>query len=261
MHTQIRYYTTDEVNHTLAQRMAHEYGSPLIRTSPGQAPQGGPPTTRLYDLDHLWPQHRTALVEDLLAGLPSDTVAVHGYCLSEDQMRSLRANGVIVSRSLGKDLFLRLCDGNAPQPDREPLPLDGDRDVDENQSDDLPDPAALCTLVRGLASRAHKTLRGPARPSDQERCELRRQLASLQTHFASLRRSQARQFEELQRWLDSLQQYVEHHDLPGIRPGPAAVVGPQPVPRGHAPQVASSGITPPSVEIGPRDHATPTRRS
>jgi hypothetical protein len=92
---------------------------------------------------------------------------------------------------------------------------DGDRDAYENQSDDLPDPAALCPLVRSLASQAHKALKGPARSSDQERYELHRQIVSLQTQLDRLRRSRAGQFDELQRWLGSLLRYVEHHDLQG----------------------------------------------
>jgi hypothetical protein len=209
MRTRIAYYTTDEVNHTLVQRMVRQYGAPLIRTSPGLATSGGSPAASLHDLDHLWPPQRTAILESLLAGRPSNTVAVHGYCLTEDQVQSLRGNGVIVSRSLDSNLFDRLC--NASEPDREPLPLDGDRDVDENPTDDSPNPAALCMLVRSLANQAHKTLKHPARSSDHERRELRRQLANLQTHLDRHRRSHALRLEELQRWLDSLVKRVEHH--------------------------------------------------
>jgi hypothetical protein len=209
MHMRIAYYTTDEVNYTLVQRMAREYGSPLIRTSPDLATPGGSPAASLHDLDHLWQPHRTAILESLLAERPLKNVAVHGYCLTDDQVQSLRANGVIVSRSLDSNLFDRLC--NASEPAREPLPLDADRDVNENPTDDSPNPAALCTLVRSLANQAHKTLKLPARSSDHERRELRRQLGDLQMHLDSLRRSHVLRFEELQRWLDSLVKRVEHH--------------------------------------------------
>jgi hypothetical protein len=206
MRTRIDYLTTDQVNHSLAEQMARECGSPLVRTPAGGVPPGGPLIAKLLDLDHVWPQQRQAILENLLSGPPSVAVAVHGYCLDEEQTRSLCANGVIVARSLDSGLFLRLR--KASEPHQEPLPVEGDGD----EIDDRAEPAALCTLVRSVAIQAHKALRGPAPIPSEERRELRRQLDRVQTQLDGLRRSHALRLEELERWLNRLLQLVEHHD-------------------------------------------------
>ena len=160
MRTRIAYHTTDDVNHRLARRIAHANGSPLFRMNPGTTSPGDPSTTSLHDLDHPWPLQRAALVESLIARKSSNRVAVHGYCLSEVQMRSLRANGVIVSRTLNTDLFVSLA--SAPQPRMVPPSRESDPQADANPDGE---PSRPCGTLRGRQVRGEPGTRAAASSS------------------------------------------------------------------------------------------------
>jgi hypothetical protein len=202
MRIRIAYLTADEVNHTLALRMAQQCGVSLVHDPPGCARSDGTPVARLYDLDHVSRQQKEAILTGLLSGPTAVPVAVHSYNLGEDQMASLSANGVIVARSLRPDLVRRLCE--APGSDGEPDPVQEDREDDESSVE----PATLCALVRSLASRAHCTLtRKPCAPRE-ELDELCRQLADLQRKIERLRRVHAMRFDELEHWLESLMKRI-----------------------------------------------------
>ncbi len=182
MRTRIAYLTANEVNHTLALRMAQQCGVPLVRNPPDCVPPRGTLIARLHDLDHVPRQQKEAILEDLLTGPTTVPVAVHSYNLGEDQMASLHANGVIVARSLEPALVRRLC--QASESDREPVPVEEDREDGER----VVEPATLCALVRSLASQAHRTLtRTPCAPIE-EFDDLRQQLADLQLQIDRLRR-------------------------------------------------------------------------
>jgi hypothetical protein len=201
MRTRIAYLTADEVNHTLAQGMALDCGARLVRAPLTSDTATGMHIARLHDLDHVPEQQREAILADLLAGPTAAPVAVHSYNLGEDEAASLRANGVIVARSLDPTLVRRL--GQASEPARELASIE----IDHGTDDELIEPAALCALVRSLASKAHRTLkRTPTAPDEMD--DLRSQLAELQRQFDQIRRAQALQFDELERWLENLMKRV-----------------------------------------------------
>src|SRR5262249_24801196 len=83
MRTQIAYLTGDEVNHSLALRIARECGAPLVLAPLGSVLPGGTRIARLHDLDHVPPRQREELLKDLLAGPPAVPVGVHSYNLAE----------------------------------------------------------------------------------------------------------------------------------------------------------------------------------
>lgn len=86
MRIQIAYLTTDEVNDTLALRMARKCCVSLVCNPPGRVPTDGPLIARLHDLDHLACQQKEAILTDLLSRPAAVPVAVHSYNLEEDQV-------------------------------------------------------------------------------------------------------------------------------------------------------------------------------
>jgi hypothetical protein len=205
MSTRIVYCTTDEVNLMLAERLGRTCGSLVVCTDPSLPAPTDRGSASLHDLDHLSPSPDRTFIADLLAGKPSNTVAVHGYALDEDQAQSLRANGVIVSRSLNPDLFVSIR--NAMEAVQKPIPVDGGN-AKTGLNDHLLDPAVFCSLVRSVASQAHKVIRDPSGSSEVEWAELRRHLEILRTQLSTLRRSRAQRFDELHRWMNSLERRV-----------------------------------------------------
>ena len=49
------------------------------------------------------------LLEELRLGKPHSPTAVHGYDLTDEQVRTLRQNGVAAARRLSADLVRSLC--------------------------------------------------------------------------------------------------------------------------------------------------------
>ena len=88
MRTRIAYLSADEVNRTLAMRMAQRCGVPLVCTSPFCVPTGDRLIARLYDLDHVPRQRRETILRDVLSGPAVDPMAVHSYALWEEQTAS-----------------------------------------------------------------------------------------------------------------------------------------------------------------------------
>jgi hypothetical protein len=127
MRVRIAYITDDDVNDALAREMAQECGATLIRTLPGGVPLNNRNTCILYDLDHMPFTQMNAIWESLISQAPHVPVAIHSYNLDEEQMESLRANGVISGRALDKDLVHRLC--RSASTGREPFPVE---DHEEN---------------------------------------------------------------------------------------------------------------------------------
>ena len=106
---------------------------------------------------------------------------------------------------LEPSLICHLCD--SPGPDREPIPVEDDRDDKESSIE----PAALCARVRALASQAHRTLtRTPCAPIE-EIDDLRQQLADLRCQIDRIRRLHALRFDELELWLERLLERVQGH--------------------------------------------------
>jgi hypothetical protein len=102
------YWTIDEVNRDLAQRLAARAGVQLdVRSF-----QDGAATATfdavLYDLDFFPPDRREALLADLRTQPRSEQVAVHSYHVSPRHASALRRQGVIVVRRLRLALFTRL---------------------------------------------------------------------------------------------------------------------------------------------------------
>lgn len=99
----IAYVNTDEVNHDLAARTAAQHGAVIF----GVAPEGPPPDARfdgvLYNLDDVPRVQRLPLLEALPHGQPHRPAAVHGYDITEEQVSTLKPNGVAAAR--------RLCPG------------------------------------------------------------------------------------------------------------------------------------------------------
>jgi hypothetical protein len=104
----VAYLTTDEVNQELALQLAAGLGVDLCVLSPRDPAGLESFAGVLYDLDYLPESRRREILADLLAGPPPCPVAVHSYNLDADQERLLCENGVLVSRRLEAELFLRL---------------------------------------------------------------------------------------------------------------------------------------------------------
>jgi hypothetical protein len=104
----VAYLTTDEVNQELALHLAAGLGVDLCVLSPRDPAVLESFAGVLYDLDYLPEPRRQEILAGLLAGPSPCPVAVHGYNLDADQERLLCENGVLVSRRLEAELFLRL---------------------------------------------------------------------------------------------------------------------------------------------------------
>jgi hypothetical protein len=203
----IAYMTTDDVNQNLAALVGPECGASLVNWPGRDLPSGDGIEAVIYDLDHLDPQHREVVMKELLSRPSPTPAAVHSYNLTDQQMATLHANGVIVSRHFDPDVLRRLCQvASSPRLS----PPDGDGPDPEGVQ---ADPALLCASVRSLASHAHGALKGAAGCSgDGARGEPDRligEIAHLQRQIDRLRQSHGLRLDELQRWLDRLRELVE----------------------------------------------------
>ena len=102
------YLTTDDVNLSLALRMAADCDASLEGLSLRDAPPAGRFDAVLYDWDYLPPDKRREVLSELQSGPLTCPVALHGYNLGEDQVEALRRQGAVVSRRLEAKLFLAL---------------------------------------------------------------------------------------------------------------------------------------------------------
>jgi hypothetical protein len=103
----VAYFTTDEVNRSLALEMARQQGLTLLPVEP----RDGPPDevdALLFDWDY-WPvPRREAALAELLAGAGRRPVALHSYHVEAAQAEGLRRRGVAVHRRLQPDVFRSL---------------------------------------------------------------------------------------------------------------------------------------------------------
>jgi hypothetical protein len=101
----IAYVTTDEVNHDLAERTASKCGAAVRKLLPnGPAPDGVYDAV-LYNLDDMPRDEQLTLLEKLHQATPQRPTAVHGYDISEEQIRALGHHGVAAARRFHRDLL------------------------------------------------------------------------------------------------------------------------------------------------------------
>ena len=70
---------------------------------------GGQFDAILYNLDDVPREERSVLLEELRLGKPHSPTAVHGYDLTDEQVRTLGQSGVAAARRLSADLVRSLC--------------------------------------------------------------------------------------------------------------------------------------------------------
>jgi hypothetical protein len=116
----IAYVAADEVNQTLAARMAAECGAIIRRLSPEEVFPDGLFDAVLYNLDDVPRAEQPAFLEGHCLGIPDCPTAVHGYCITDEQAEALGRHGVAVAERLHPALLQRLC--NAAHRSRATLP-------------------------------------------------------------------------------------------------------------------------------------------
>jgi hypothetical protein len=121
----IAYMTTDEVNQSLAAKMAAECGADLCARLPLAPLPDGQFHAVLYDLDDLQNHGCGELVALILGSRSTRLRAVHGYDITDEQSKALRRHGVTVGRRLRFGLIRSLC--KAAQPSRATVPPDDER--------------------------------------------------------------------------------------------------------------------------------------
>ncbi len=104
----IAYATTDEVNQSLANRMAAECGAISCHLRPEDVPPYGLFDAVIYNLDDVPRELRPAFLEGLCLDSPHCPTAVHGYGITDEQGRTLNRNGVAAARRLHSDLLRSL---------------------------------------------------------------------------------------------------------------------------------------------------------
>ncbi len=118
----IAYVSTDEVNQDLAARVAAEFGAVISARLPNDPPPDGLFDAVLYNLDDVPRDERSALLEGFRSGKPVHPTAVHGYDISDEQLRTLNRRGVAAARRLHRDLVRSLF--AAARQSRETVPPD-----------------------------------------------------------------------------------------------------------------------------------------
>jgi hypothetical protein len=118
----IAYFTTDEVNHTLAVQLTAECGAVVRTLLPKQVSPDSLFDAVLYDLDSMPKDERSALLERLCSGQAGRPAAVHGYGITIEQVRALNQAGVAAARRLHPRLLRRLL--SAVRRVRETVPAD-----------------------------------------------------------------------------------------------------------------------------------------
>lgn len=203
----ITYLTTDELNGELAARAGRACGVDLDVAPPGPRRAPDPSVATLYDLDHLGPEDRRAVVGGLLSGHPPALAAVHGYDLRDEEVAALRTRGVVVARRIEPEVIQHLCRvvGPHPNPDR-------DGHASEAEGDDA---GAIGAQVRSLASAANRVLpRDAGRPTAVSLDAINQvldRLDQLQRRIGRLQRFHSLRLGELQRWAGNLRRLVEAH--------------------------------------------------
>jgi hypothetical protein len=103
----IAYVNTDEVNQDLAVRTAVQHGAVIFSLAPEGPSPDGLFDAVLYNLDDVPQGHRFPLLEGLRYDEPHMATAVHGYDITDEQVQTLKRNGVGAARRLHPGL---LCD-------------------------------------------------------------------------------------------------------------------------------------------------------
>ena len=104
----IAYFTTDEVNEWMAERLAAECGPTLCPTFLKEQPVEDGFDALLFDWDSLPVAWREEALKMLLTRPLDCPVALHSYHLAEKHVQALRARGVQVRRRLEATLFHEL---------------------------------------------------------------------------------------------------------------------------------------------------------
>jgi hypothetical protein len=104
------YVTNDEVNLREAHEIAGACAITLCPLMPMTIDVDDDFDALIYDLDHLPPENRQVILENLLGGALPEPIAVHSYHLEPSQVKGLRARGVLVFSRLGFELFWRLSE-------------------------------------------------------------------------------------------------------------------------------------------------------
>jgi hypothetical protein len=104
----VAYFTTDDVNLSLAVEMAARQGITLLPLEPRDDPAPGHCDALLYDWDY-WPAgRRDEALEELLAAPAGRPVALHGHNVEEEQAEALCLRGVAVHPRLRLQVFQQL---------------------------------------------------------------------------------------------------------------------------------------------------------
>ena len=96
----IAYVSTDEVNQSLAERMAAKCGAVICKLLSGDPPPDGLFDAILYNLDDVPQAERSAVLERLRGDKPDHPTAVHGYDITDEQVSILSRYGVAAARRL-----------------------------------------------------------------------------------------------------------------------------------------------------------------
>jgi hypothetical protein len=104
----IAYWSLDEVNQDYAVDLAQVFGVTLCPVSPRDEPLDGQFDAVLFDLDSSRGHGSRALDPESLP-VSSGRLAVHSYCLSRAQARTLRQRGIAVFERLGAEVFEALA--------------------------------------------------------------------------------------------------------------------------------------------------------
>ena len=118
----IAYFSNDELDQALAAGMARECGAVICPRNPQDPSPDGPFDAVLYNLDDLPRDRRSVLLEELRRATPDRPTAVHGYDITEEQVRVLQLHGMVAARRLCPGLIRSLL--TAPRRDRETVPQD-----------------------------------------------------------------------------------------------------------------------------------------
>ena len=105
----IAYMNTDEVNEALAEQMAVACGAVVRTVLPKDPARDGQFDTILYNLDDVPRAERSVLLEELRLGRPHSPANVHGYDLTDEQVRTVGQSGIAAGRRLSADLVRSLC--------------------------------------------------------------------------------------------------------------------------------------------------------
>ena len=105
----IGYKTTDEAHWSVALRLAYDCGARLVQMVPAFDAPIHTFDALVIDLDYLIEETRARIVSELMSRPPLAHVAVHSYSLTDEETDAMERNGVIVNRTLGHDLFIKLA--------------------------------------------------------------------------------------------------------------------------------------------------------